>query len=268
MKSYGGIQRLGGFRSSVRRELRQLDIGFYGIGCPDPAVECAIAQINKVLSHVGCKSDLAIQMQASLEAFMIEMGMSDQPFREDYEGCNKWVTLSWLKTVWEKACRLRFTIELGPTELQPPRGENDYWLMKELRNICTQEELVRLNRVRLHQQVIFGSDIMDAGGRSLDRKYLTEIPLEESWSSLKFPNERPPARDFKLWREILPQLRPNRGTLQMGPYVKQGHKLWHWTYDPEDGKLYNWMKRMWPIYTNLQFRWDSPLERMHGAEEE
>ena len=241
MKSYGEIQRLGGFRSSVRRELRQLDIGFYGIGCPDPAVECAIAQINKVLSHVGCKSDLAIQMQASLEAFMIEMGMSDQPFREDYEGCNKWVTLSWLKTVWEKACRLRFTIELGPTELQPPRGENDYWLMKELRNICTQEELVRLNRVRLHQQVIFGSDIMDAGGRSLDRKYLTERPPEESWSSLKFPNERPPARDFKLWREILPQLRPNRGTLHMGPYVKQGHKLWHWTYDPEDGKLYNWI---------------------------
>jgi hypothetical protein len=202
MKSYGKIQRLGGFRLFVRRELRQLDIGFYGIGCPDPAVESAIAQTNKVLSHVGCKSDIAIQMQASLEALIIEMGMSNQPFMEDYERCsNKWVTLSWLKTVWEKAHRLRFQIELGPTELQPPRGENDYWLMKELQNICTPEKLVRLNRVRLHQQVIFGSDVMDAGGRSLDRKYLTERPLEESWTSLKFPNKRPPARDFKLWRD-------------------------------------------------------------------
>ncbi len=28
----------------------------------------------------------------------------------------------------------------------------------------------------------------------------------------------------------------------MGPYVKQGHKLWHWTYDLEDGKLYNWIR--------------------------
>ena len=119
MKSYGKIQRLGGFRLLVRRELRQLDIGFYGIGCPDPAVESAIAQTNKVLSHVGCKSDIAIQMQASLEALIIEMGMSNQPFMEDYERCsNKWVTLSWLKTVWEKAHRLRFQIELGPTEFR------------------------------------------------------------------------------------------------------------------------------------------------------
>jgi hypothetical protein len=41
---------------------------------------------------------------------------------------------------------------------------NDYWLMVELAKICSTEELIRLNRVRLHQQVIFGSDIMDAGG--------------------------------------------------------------------------------------------------------
>jgi hypothetical protein len=27
--------------------------------------------------------------------------------------------------------------------------------MQELRNICTTDELVRLNRVRIHQQVIF-----------------------------------------------------------------------------------------------------------------
>ena len=28
----------------------------------------------------------------------------------------------------------------------------------------------------------------------------------------------------------------------MGPYVKQGHKLWHWTYDLKDSKLYNWIR--------------------------
>lgn len=170
---------------------------------------------------------------------MIEMGMSNQPFMEDYKRCNKWVTLSWLKTVWEKAYCLQFKIKLRPTELMPPRGDNNYWLIEELPNICSTEELVRLNRVRLHQQVIFGLVIMDAGGRSPDRKYLSEQSLEENWSYVKFPNEKPPTRDFKLWKETLPQL-CCQGRLRMGPYVRLEHKLWNWTYNLEGVKLYNW----------------------------
>jgi hypothetical protein len=194
MKPFREIQQLGGYRSTVRRDLRQLDIGFYGIGCPHPAIECAIAQIGKLLMHTGCKSDLGIKLQTSLEAFIIELGISDQPFTEDYLLCGKWATHSWVKTIWEKAQRFRLTIELNCVQLKPPRGEHDFWLMKELRNICTVDELVRLNRVRLHQQVLFGSNIMDAGGRVLDKKYLKERPWGENWSSLKFPNERPPPK--------------------------------------------------------------------------
>ena len=176
MKPYREIQRLGGYRSSVRRDFWQLDIGFYGIGCPHPAIECAIAQIGKLLMHTGCKSDLGIKLQTSLEAFIMELGLSDQPFTEDYSSCSKWVTHSWVKTIWEKAHRFRLTIELKYVHLQPPWGEHDFWLMKELSNICSVDELVQLNRVRLHQQVLFGSDILDAGGRVLDKKYLTERP--------------------------------------------------------------------------------------------
>jgi hypothetical protein len=241
MKSYREIQRLGGYRSTVRRDLRQLDIGFYGIGCPHPAIECAIAQICKLLIHTGCKSDLGIKLQTSLEAFIIELGMSDQPFKEDYLLCGKWVTHSWVKTIWEKAQRFCLTIDLNCVQLKPPRGGQDFWIMKELRNICTVDELVRLNRVRLHQQVLFGSDIMDAGGRTLDKKYLKERPWGENWSSLKFPNERPPPQDFQLWGERLPQLR-HYSRLQMGNYVNAGHKVWNWTYDLEKGKLYHWVR--------------------------
>ena len=71
MKPYGEIQRLGGFWLSVRRDLRLLDIGFNGIGCPHPAIECGMAQLGKLLMHMGCKSDLSIKLQVSLEAFII-----------------------------------------------------------------------------------------------------------------------------------------------------------------------------------------------------
>ena len=240
MKPYGEIQRLGGFCLSVQRDLCLLTIGFYGIGCPHPEIECGMAQLGKLLMHMGCKSDLSIKLQASLEAFIFEAGVSCQPFMEDYTACNKWVTHSWLKTIWEKAHRLQIKIELGCSNLQLPRGDNDYWLMQELRNICTTNKLVRLNRVQIHQQVIFGLDIMDACGRAIDKKYFTERPWGERWSSIKFPNKRPPPRDFKLWQDRIPQLW-HRGQLHMGNYVSGGHKVWNWSYNLEEGKLYHWI---------------------------
>ena len=54
-------------------------------------------------------------MQASLELLILELGLLNQPFLEDYDSSNEWVTHSWLKTVWEKASRLKINIDLGPT---------------------------------------------------------------------------------------------------------------------------------------------------------
>ena len=72
MKTYYGIHQQGGIRRSARRGTRQLDIGFYGIGCPHPAVECLSAQLNKLVMHYGSKSCLGINLQASLELLVIE----------------------------------------------------------------------------------------------------------------------------------------------------------------------------------------------------
>ena len=109
-----------------------MHLGFYGVGCPHPAIECFIAQINKLLMHLGTKSLLGITMQASLELLILDLGLLNQPFLEDYNSSNAWVTHSWLKTVWEKASRFKINIELGPTKLQPPRGPSDFWLMQEI----------------------------------------------------------------------------------------------------------------------------------------
>ena len=65
-----------------------MHLGFYGVGCPHPAIECFIAQINKLLMHLGTTSSLGIAMQESLELLIIELGMSSQPFLQDYENNN------------------------------------------------------------------------------------------------------------------------------------------------------------------------------------
>ncbi len=66
--------------------------------------------------------------------------------------------------------------------------------------------LCKLNRVRLPQQVIFLSDVMDASGRAIERKYLEARPWNKRWSSLIFPKERPSDSDFGLWNEAILQI--------------------------------------------------------------
>lgn len=63
------------------------------------------------MTCVGGKSLISTQYQMSLELLMLELGTSDQPFQQDYEKYNPWVTPVLLTDVWEKLnyfvfCRL------------------------------------------------------------------------------------------------------------------------------------------------------------------
>ena len=75
----------GGVRRSAPVALRQLDRGFYGIGCPHPGVKCLIGQLNKLLIHYGCNLGLGLEMQVTMELLASELGMSSQPLQESYE---------------------------------------------------------------------------------------------------------------------------------------------------------------------------------------
>jgi hypothetical protein len=121
MKIYYKTHPQGGIRRTARRGTRQLVARFYGVGCPDPAIECPIAQLKKLIMHYGSQSCLGLNMQASLVLLLIKMGISLQPFKEDCNTCQHWVTLSWLKPVWGKASNLDIKIQIPPLLLQPPR---------------------------------------------------------------------------------------------------------------------------------------------------
>jgi hypothetical protein len=99
MKIYYKVHPRGGIRCRARRGTRQLEAGFYGVGCPHQVVECLIAQLNKLTMHYGSHSCLGLNVLISLELFIIEMGMSLQPFNEPYNTCQHWVTVSWLKSI-------------------------------------------------------------------------------------------------------------------------------------------------------------------------
>jgi hypothetical protein len=240
-RQYFQLLPFGGIRRSVRKEVRYLGKSFFGSGCPHLGVECFVGQMEKLLTHYGSQTVVGKLMQSSMELFIIELGMSSQPFAEDYNIGSYWTSHSWLKSVWEKVNRFHVEMFIGNVRIIPPRAGDD-WLMKRFLSMgFSRTELIRLNRVRLAQQVLFVSDVLDAGGRALDRKYLLRRPHRDKWSSLCFPREMPSRKDYKLWRHALLQLRPGgrHSETRVREFVEEGHKIWEWRYDEEGQRLFH-----------------------------
>ena len=238
---YWQILPRGGIRRSAPTGIRQLSKGFFGAGCPNPGVECLISQVTKLLIHYGCRSGIGIQLQVSLELMIIELGISSQPFQESFQKYESWITHSWIKSVWEKVDHYKLRLQLKPLNIEPPRTR-DKWFMKAVIDLgcLNKHEMERINRVRIHQQVLFLSDILDAGGKCLDRKYLTKREQEEQWSTYIFPLENPPTRDFTLWREVINTIAPRgRRSDSLGLHIREGHKIWAWRLDTHNNRLYH-----------------------------
>lgn len=101
-------------------------------------------------------------------------------------------------------------------------------------------QLTSLNRMRLHQQVLFLSDILGASGKSLDTRYMQLRPSEQNWYTLKFPTEKPTVKDLWLWRQALRQVAPAGGVPdRLGPFVGKGHKVWEWRHEELTGRIFH-----------------------------
>jgi hypothetical protein len=173
MRKYYDLLLVSGIRRSVKRELRQMDRGFYGCGFPHPGVECFIGQLTKLLTNYGCNSGLGRHLQTLMELLVIKAGISTQILSKDFSWYSGWDSHCWLKLVWEKISLFNLTVKIRELPLRFPRANND-WLMLVIEDMgYSKEELARLNRVRCHQQAIFYSDIFDSRGRSIDRRYQT-----------------------------------------------------------------------------------------------
>lgn len=109
-RQYWQIVPLGGVIRTTPEAIRQLDRGFYGVGLPHPGVECLIAQSQSLLMHYGCDSAIGHQLKVSLNAMIIELGITSQPLQASFKKYGKWVTDCWLKRLWEKAEEYGITI--------------------------------------------------------------------------------------------------------------------------------------------------------------
>ncbi len=61
-----------------------------------------MGQLDKLLTHYVSSSGLGVHMQASMEVFILEGGISTQLLSEPFLQYGRWMTHSWLQSLWEK----------------------------------------------------------------------------------------------------------------------------------------------------------------------
>jgi hypothetical protein len=83
------------------------------------------------------------------------------------------------------------------------------------------------NRVRKHQYALFMSNILGAGGESLDKHYLQKQQGTDCWSTMKFPREVVTEVEMHLWRMAVTQVvAAGQARNRLGTFIEEGHKIW------------------------------------------
>ncbi len=160
---------------------------------------------------------------------MVDLGLSFQPFCISYKHYGEWVTTCWLKRVWEKVDCHGFVLTVHNLLLTFLREGDDWLMARFIAAGYKRKDLVTLNRVRKHQQVLFLSDILGASGRLWDKRYLQKRWIGDHWSFMKFPREEITELVMGFWCRALAQV-VLRGPAQssLGRLKTGGHIVWEW----------------------------------------
>jgi hypothetical protein len=140
----------------------------------------------------------------------------------------------------KKLHRFGLQLHIGTTCFRLPR-KNNRWIMAVFEESgYSIDECIVLNEVRLHQQVVYESDIFNVDDRTLNKRYLSLRQSNQTWSSYQFSLKRPTFQALELWREALSQIAPGGRRHQgLGNFQHQSHILWKWKYDVLNDLLYH-----------------------------
>ncbi len=202
--------------------------------------------------HNECHTALGTKLQTSLELLVADLGLSFQPFRVSYKHYGEWVTTCWLKRVWEKVDCYGFVLTVHNLSSTFPWEGKDWLMARFITAGYKGNDLLTLNRVRKHQQVLFLSDILGASGGSLDKRYLQKRQIGDHWSSMKFPCEEVTESEMIFWRRAIAQVVAcGHAQSSLGRLKTGGHTGWEWHVQESKGRLYRQRKNHVIVYRHI-----------------
>ena len=224
-------------------------LGSHGFGRKSLWQTAGEIHVASILKHGHRESLTGALVRGCLERHQLEVGTGTPILNADFTTYGSLATTSWLKTLWEYLDDIDAIIKLKHSPLVAQRAHDEFIMDAFVRCNTTPVNLRKANRCRLYLQVLTVADITTGDGRELTVSAINGVK-EECQTSLDWPYQpKPPAEDWKVWRETLTKaLRPpdtgeslsRKLHKPLGDWLvddAEQHKA-NWYYSPLEDRLY------------------------------
>ena len=114
-----------------------------------------VQQIAKLHTYYGCRTNIGLKLKVLLVTLSVETSVPSQSLQQSFKKYSKIVTWCWLVPLCEKYSIFEIKVHLYNGGLRLPR-KGDQWIMVKFAEAGVgKDKLEQLNKVRIHQQVLF-----------------------------------------------------------------------------------------------------------------
>jgi hypothetical protein len=138
-------------------------------------------------------------LMTGYKSFMVEVGLYGNTMEYEFKTHSILATdNTWFKNVWELVSYFNVCLQFNADFHLKPIRQGDTSLMSEFIHIggLSPTDLVSLNIMRMHKNVIHKSDIVLCDGKTIKAEMLTDLPGHSN--SHKFPTQRPTPADLVI----------------------------------------------------------------------
>jgi ribonuclease HI len=180
-------------------------------------------------------------LQIAMQHTQLECGSASLFFNIDFTKFSPLVTPTWLTNLWEYYDKRAITMDLAlPITYKIPR-EHDEFLMDILvrEGTLSESELIQINKVRQHLQVLTLSDVTDLRGQRL-LQHVKRGVLKGRRSKFIFCKQDPQKTWLKIWeKKCCPIWEKQLNRRPLGVWIRKTHQRWLWKCDEDRQNLCN-----------------------------
>ena len=164
-------------------------------------------------------------MMINLKYIQMTIGIQ-QPFQHsDFGSMSHLLPNSWLKSIWEYTCGSGIFIDFTGNLSIAPQRQHDKCIMDILKLHFHSNELLFLNRIRIHLKLLTLADMTDSSGKRLLPNIIDGISHRKS--TLQWPNQIVILKHLRLWKRACSILQSHLYSHALG-YPITTHQIWEW----------------------------------------
>jgi len=214
------------------RSLMQANSQYGGLGITHIYDVMGIEKLKFLLMHIRRKDTTGDLLQISMQQTQLECGSEKLFFNLNHDEYGHLTTPTWNTNLWQYVSSRSINMELDlNVQIKNPRV-NDKFIMDILMHDgnLTKQELIGVNKVRQHLELLTLSDIADLRGKNILRN-IGEGKKERD-SRYTFSRQEPPQKWINWWiKKACPILKKHLNKKPLGEWKTKPNQKWNWSHD-------------------------------------